>query len=265
MRLSAALVAGMILGGSLAWAHQPIIIPGTGLGSTIPFYNSQGISTVSNNLKFDGTTLTTTGPLTLTTAASKIIPGATSLSLRNNADSADNLLIANAGDLTVRNGLAVGTPTGGLPGTSKINAVDYQRNGTTIIPTLTQKRGSGGGNYTTTSATYVDVDATNLKLTVTIPTGSKLTVFADVVASNGTTATLGLAIFDGAVVDETLMDFAKPVNTRSQMFVQTVINGDGNSHTVKLQWKVSAGTGILENASATLAPRMAFIMAPSDP
>jgi hypothetical protein len=40
--------------------------------------------------------------LTLTAAASKIIPGATSLSLRNNTDSADNLLITNAGDITAR-------------------------------------------------------------------------------------------------------------------------------------------------------------------
>lgn len=36
-------------------------------------------------------------------AASKIIPGATSLSLRNNADSADNLIITDAGVVTLRN------------------------------------------------------------------------------------------------------------------------------------------------------------------
>lgn len=46
--------------------------------------------------------------LTLTTAASKIVPGATSLSLRNNADSADNLLISDAGVVTAR--LSIVTP-----------------------------------------------------------------------------------------------------------------------------------------------------------
>lgn len=46
--------------------------------------------------------LTITDALVLTPAASKIIPGATNLSLRNNADSADNLLIADAGDATFR-------------------------------------------------------------------------------------------------------------------------------------------------------------------
>ncbi len=43
--------------------------------------------------------------LTLSTAVSKIVPGATSLSLRNNADSSDNLLILDSGDVTVRGGV----------------------------------------------------------------------------------------------------------------------------------------------------------------
>jgi len=47
------------------------------------------------------------GALTLSAAASQIVPGATSLSFRNNANSADNLLISNAGAVTVRAGLTV--------------------------------------------------------------------------------------------------------------------------------------------------------------
>lgn len=43
--------------------------------------------------------------LTLTAAASVIVPGTTSLSLRNNADSADNVLVVDAGDATIRRGL----------------------------------------------------------------------------------------------------------------------------------------------------------------
>lgn len=49
----------------------------------------------------------TSGSLTFTAAASKIVPGATSLSLRNNADSADNLIITNAGAATIRAGLTI--------------------------------------------------------------------------------------------------------------------------------------------------------------
>lgn len=44
----------------------------------------------------------TAGNLTFGAASGKVIPGATQLSFRNNADSADNLLISNAGDVTIR-------------------------------------------------------------------------------------------------------------------------------------------------------------------
>jgi len=45
--------------------------------------------------------------ITVSTAVGKLIPGATSFSHRNNADTADNLLITNAGLVTVRAGLTV--------------------------------------------------------------------------------------------------------------------------------------------------------------
>jgi hypothetical protein len=60
------------------------------------------------------------------TAASSLVPGATSFSIRNNADAVDNLLIANNGDVTVRNALtAAGLATfaaGMVVGTSLIPA-----------------------------------------------------------------------------------------------------------------------------------------------
>lgn len=43
-----------------------------------------------------------TGYLKLTTAVSKVVPGATSLSFRNNADSADNLILTDAGAASFR-------------------------------------------------------------------------------------------------------------------------------------------------------------------
>ena len=46
---------------------------------------------------------TISGNLTFTSATAKIIPGATSLTFRNNADSADNLGITDAGIVTFRN------------------------------------------------------------------------------------------------------------------------------------------------------------------
>lgn len=51
--------------------------------------------------------VTTTGDIKLGAASAKIIPGVTSLLLRNNADSATNLGITDAGVVTVRAGLTV--------------------------------------------------------------------------------------------------------------------------------------------------------------
>lgn len=45
--------------------------------------------------------------LVLSTAVSKIIPGATSLSLRNHLDNTDNLIVTDAGAVTIANGLTV--------------------------------------------------------------------------------------------------------------------------------------------------------------
>ena len=58
----------------------------------------------------------TAGRLVITTAASKIVPGATSLSLRNHADGADNLLLTDAGLATFRNTVTAPTFVGNLTG-----------------------------------------------------------------------------------------------------------------------------------------------------
>jgi hypothetical protein len=56
--------------------------------------------------RFDATGLIaglgTFGQLTVSTAVGKIVPGATSISLRNNADNADNLLLLDGGGITAR-------------------------------------------------------------------------------------------------------------------------------------------------------------------
>lgn len=77
------------------------------IGTTTPLAGSFTTLTLSG-AQSGGTTLSLAGPITITSATSKIIPGATSLSHRNNADSADNLLISDAGAVTVRAALTVG-------------------------------------------------------------------------------------------------------------------------------------------------------------
>lgn len=57
---------------------------------------------------------TVSGNLTFSTAAAKIIPGATSLTIRNNADSASNIAITDAGVVTLRDDLINSTSGKGL-------------------------------------------------------------------------------------------------------------------------------------------------------
>lgn len=63
--------------------------------SGVTTLNASGLATL-------GAGIALTGTLTFATAVSKIVPGATSISHRNNADSADNLLINDNGDTSVR-------------------------------------------------------------------------------------------------------------------------------------------------------------------
>lgn len=55
--------------------------------------------------------VTFAGNIALSTAVSKLVPGATSFSARNNADSVDNLLIADSGNVTIRGTLTLGDTT----------------------------------------------------------------------------------------------------------------------------------------------------------
>src|SRR5262249_5936064 len=72
----------------------------TTLGSTTAGATTLGATTVGGDL-----TIANTFRLLFATAVSKIIPGATSISLRDNADANDNLIITNAGAATVRGDL----------------------------------------------------------------------------------------------------------------------------------------------------------------
>jgi hypothetical protein len=83
-----------------------------------------GAATVRNGLTLTaGDAVVTAGRLLLSAAASKIVPGATSLSLRNNADSADNLLLTNAGLVTLRNAVQIPTTAAGSVVTSNYGSV----------------------------------------------------------------------------------------------------------------------------------------------
>lgn len=144
----------------------------------------------------------------------------------------------------------------------------------TGIATLTLKKGSGAGNYTTASTTYVVADSTNLCLTVTIPTGWKLSVSASGAIGTATAAVLAnIALTDnaacgtanaGLLVESTETTTAAGV--LQPFALNWVITGDGAAHNVALQYKTSAGadSATLLNASATQLPVMSFSLMPSN-
>ena len=74
-------------------------LTGTTLNATVVTSSLTSVGTL--------TALTVSGTVTLTAAASKIVPGATSLALRNNADSASNISITDAGAVTLRGSLVL--------------------------------------------------------------------------------------------------------------------------------------------------------------
>lgn len=80
--------------------------------------------------------------LTLSDAASRIIPGATSLSLRNNANTLDNLLITDAGVVTARAALVVSGASISIGTTPAVSG----GNGSILIPNAGQIRARNAAN-----------------------------------------------------------------------------------------------------------------------
>ena len=214
-----------------------------GIGPSISSGGNRALSVVSS-----GSAVSIVGDLSFETATSRILPGATSISLRNNANSADNLLITDAGNATLRGSLTVPSIIVGA----------------TAITTLTNKTGSGGGNYTTTSAAYVDVDGTNLAYAITVPTGFKMHITATAsVKGTGLASTISFAVTDSTTILAEQSVEVAVAGDNETIALTHVFTGAGAASTFKLRWAVSTGTATMQNASATQTPRFTFFMAPS--
>lgn len=153
--------------------------------------------------------------ITLTTAASKIIPGATSLALRNHADTADNIGITDAGVVTIRAGLTVTAgglvvTAGGLTVTATgititaggltLTDNDITFNGTSkaIIQPVTSLLIRDHANANT-NVTITDAGAMTIRAGLTI-TASGLTITAGgaTVTAGNLTMTAGNLVFSAA-------------------------------------------------------------------
>lgn len=110
-------------------------------------------------------------------------------------------------------------------------------------------------NYTTTSSSFVNVDATNLALTINTNGGDVMVGFHGVVINNTTNAIIYLDVeVDGSrhAGDDGALEIQFATFTiLPASFVRLITGLAEGSHTFKLQWKVSAGTGTLYAGSGT--------------
>lgn len=130
--------------------------------------------------------------------------------------------------------------------------------GSAGTPTVVmQLKGSGAGNYTTVSASYVAVDAVNLAVARTTPVSQIILIWVDGSVDDDADAHYASVAIakDGAAVAETVAG-----GFGGQAFYPFGLNysepGDGASHTWAIYWKVSGGNGTMYNSSASAAPFM---------
>lgn len=210
----------------------------------------------------------TSGTITLQPAA---VAGNTNLILPG-TNTSDTLVAAAFAQTLTNKTLTSPTITGAAITTATITSPTI--NGTptgTGIPTTTLKSGTGAGNYTSASTTYVRVDSTNLAYTVTIPAGWKLLVHASGAAFTATGAVvLSVALADGSadntgILIETSIRAADASNADS-FSLDWLIAGDGLSHTINMQYKTSVGADVVTivNSGATFKPVMMFLLTPSN-
>lgn len=111
--------------------------------------------------------------LVLRTAVSKIVAGATSISLRNNADSADNILITDAGNVTIRANLIMATAVGKIvPGATSL---DFRNNADTQSNLLI----SDAGTVQVSNGKLTLSAATTARPSILMPSGTAPTSPAD--------------------------------------------------------------------------------------
>jgi hypothetical protein len=107
-------------------------------------------------------------------------------------------------------------------------------------------------DYTTTSTTFVNVDGTKLSLSLTTTGGDVLVCFAGFIQSTGSHAVYLDLLLDAARVggNDGIVGIYNGFVTLPLVYLLTGVSA--GAHTIKLQWKVSGGTGTLYAGAGTL-------------
>lgn len=183
-----------------------------------------GASTITGTLggvtTFSVTTVTATGvvtasQLTISTAIGKIVPGVTSLSLRNNADTQDNLIITDGGVATIRGGLVVtvggvNIGNGGIIATGASQYTNGFRGGVTLL--------LDGPAVNLTPNGYVDTNYYRIRVT----TGGAFTINNPVNNASGQTISFEIENASGGAMGAITWGanyllagaFTNPLNTK---------------------------------------------------
>jgi len=203
--------------------------------------------------------------LTISTAAGKIIAGATSLSIRNNADSADNFKILDAGSATLRSTLTI--TAGGVVLTD--DGITFNGTSEKIIQPVTSLvfRDHGDAN---TNITVLDSGATTIRGAIT-PTGG-------VAAAGGFATSPRLCHTGGVPAIATTSGTNSATNTAGMMYLAEVFvpanmsvtgvaifNGTavaGNGKVALFSVSGTTGTRVAVSASTAMSGTTAYQLIP---
>lgn len=142
------------------------------------------------------------------------------------------------------------TPPGNKNPGDPISASDYNVYSAANIAYLfngrpgSQIKRNNAADYTTTSASFVDVDATNLAIITTINSGKVQVAFSCILSNSvGAISYLNLTV-DGVSQGATNGITHKSIGIAEEMFtfVFMIPSLSIGSHTFKVQWKTASGT-----------------------
>jgi hypothetical protein len=120
-------------------------------------------------------------------------------------------------------------------------------------------QGSGSADYTTSSASFADVDGTNLIITPTnAATGDILEIMAFVEGASSGTINTGLTFsVAGTDVGDTLgLAFWTNATNVGLNLIYYYTMPSSTQPAIKLRWKTASGTASMYNRSAVIRPRM---------
>lgn len=132
----------------------------------------------------------------------------------------------------------------------------YQRDNMNALKTPPEeaKQVNEGADYTTASATFVDVDATDLSLSVTTTGGDLMIGFYGSFLGSALMLAYLNVVIDEAVValeDGMVVQTIDVASAQVVSFVHIETGVSPGAHTIKLQWKASGGTATMYAGAGT--------------